>query len=87
MLLIKVSLNGHFASITLLKICLFSALSQFVICIRANFDDLSATCAISKHHTVKHVVQIHFIRVDELRVGNATELTCVLLAAIVINGC
>ena len=87
MLLIKVSLYGHFASIALLKICLFGALSQFVICIRADFDNLCATCAISEHHTVKHVVQIHFIWVDELRMGNATELTCVLLAAIVINGC
>ena len=49
-LLIKVSLDGLFASWTLFVLML--ALVELMICIAANFDDLRATSAVSQHETL-----------------------------------
>ena len=84
-LLVKVGFDRHLASVTLMEVRLLCTLCKLVLSVGADFDNLSAPSAISQHHAVKHIVQIHLIRVDELRLGDTAELTCILTAVVVIH--
>ena len=53
--------------------------------VRAHFDNLSASSAVSQHSAVKDIVKIHLVGAYELRVRNAAELASVLTAVIVVN--
>ena len=75
MLLVKVSFDRHLASVTLVEVGLLSTLCKLVLSVGAHFDNLSAPSAISQHHAVKYIVQIHLICVNELRLGDTAELT------------
>ena len=86
MLLVEVRLDRHLAPITLIEIGFLSTLVQFVVGVRAHFDDLSASSAISQHGAVEHVMQVHLVGIYELRVRYAAELASVLAATIIING-
>ena len=66
MLLCKVSFYSHVAPWTLLEITLLRALVQLVIIIGTDLNDLGAGGAIRQQCTLKHIMEVHFIGVNEI---------------------
>ena len=65
-LLVEVCLDCLLAPQTLLEVRLLFALVQFVLVIAADFDDLSAACAVRQHQALQDVVQIQLLAVSKL---------------------
>ena len=86
MLLVEVCLNSHLASITLIEIGFLGTLGQLVVRVRAHFDNLSASSAVSQHGAVEDVMKVHLVGIYELGVRYAAELACILATTIIING-
>ena len=85
MLLVEVRFDRHLAPITLIEIGFLGTLCQFVVRVRAHFDDLSASSAVSQHGAVEDVVKVHLVGIYELGVRYAAELASVLATIVIVN--